>query len=117
MTPYRGQLAWSAQSLTQKNPGLEVQPANKIWLTSPRILEIADRGGGRSGIERRRFTYSAHIPDRRSGLERRSGEDRRSGFDRRSGIERRKAIPVKISGERRSGVDRRSSEERRTSFS
>ncbi|HDM10207.1 MAG TPA: hypothetical protein ENF92_06795 [Desulfobacteraceae bacterium] len=48
-----------------------------------------DKGGRRSGIDRREFSYSSHIPERRSGRERRSGKDRRSGFDRRSGHDRR----------------------------
>jgi len=34
-------------------------------------------GGRRSGIDRRRFSYTEHIPERRSGKERRSGFDRR----------------------------------------
>jgi len=34
-------------------------------------------GGRRSGIDRREFSYTAHIPERRSGNERRSGVDRR----------------------------------------
>jgi len=38
-----------------------------------------DNGGRRSGIERRRFSYSDHIPERRSGRDRRSGKDRRCG--------------------------------------
>jgi hypothetical protein len=29
-------------------------------------------GDKRSGIERRRFSYNAHIPERRSGLDRRT---------------------------------------------
>ena len=29
-------------------------------------------GDNRSGIERRRFSYDAHIPERRSGLDRRN---------------------------------------------
>jgi len=37
-----------------------------------------DNGGRRSGIERRRFQYAFHIPERRSGLDRRSGIDRRT---------------------------------------
>jgi len=36
-----------------------------------------DNGGRRSGVDRRNFTYSLHIPEKRSG------QDRRSGFDRR----------------------------------
>lgn len=40
-----------------------------------------DNGGRRTGIERRHFCYSAHIPERRSGNDRRSGKDRRSRAD------------------------------------
>ncbi|MFZ7125281.1 MAG: hypothetical protein ACOWWM_03890 [Desulfobacterales bacterium] len=40
----------------------------------------SDNGGRRSGIERRSYSYSGHIPERRSG------EDRRKDGDRRSGI-------------------------------
>ncbi|RLA99177.1 MAG: hypothetical protein DRG83_13450 [Deltaproteobacteria bacterium] len=50
---------------------------------------IRDNGGRRSGVDRRQFSYSKHIPERRTGIERRSGKDRRSGFDRRSGKDRR----------------------------
>ena len=42
-----------------------------------------DNGGRRSGIDRRLFSYSTHIPERRRTEERRSGLDRRSGQDRR----------------------------------
>ena len=38
---------------------------------------LPDNGGRRSVIERRQFSYSGHIPERRSGKERRSGNDRR----------------------------------------
>jgi len=38
---------------------------------------LHDNGGRRSGIERREFSYNAHIPERRSGKDRRSGLDRR----------------------------------------
>jgi len=48
-----------------------------------RELSVRDRGGRRSGIDRRQFSYDACIPERRSGLDRRSGEDRRSDMDRR----------------------------------
>ncbi len=43
-----------------------------------------DNGGRRSGIDRRQFSYSTHIPERRKGVERRAGLDRRSGRDRRT---------------------------------
>jgi hypothetical protein len=42
-----------------------------------------DNGGRRSGLTRREFSYSSHIPERRAAGERRSGYDRRSGTDRR----------------------------------
>ena len=34
---------------------------------------VSDNGGRRSGIESRQFSYSGHIPERRSGKERRAG--------------------------------------------
>jgi hypothetical protein len=36
-----------------------------------------DKGGRRSGSERRQLSYFIHIPERRSGKDRRSGVDRR----------------------------------------
>jgi len=36
-----------------------------------------DNSDRRSGVERRTFCYTLHIPERRSGTERRSGADRR----------------------------------------
>ena len=38
---------------------------------------IDDNGGRRLEIERRQFSYSEHIPERRSGKDRRSVADRR----------------------------------------
>ena len=38
---------------------------------------LLDNGGRRLGIARRQFSYTLHIPERRSGNERRSGLDRR----------------------------------------
>lgn len=38
---------------------------------------IVDNGTRRSDIERRQFSYSGHIPERRSVKDRRSGKDRR----------------------------------------
>jgi hypothetical protein len=35
-------------------------------------------GGRRQIKERRRFSYTFHIPERRSGKDRREGEDRRN---------------------------------------
>jgi hypothetical protein len=62
---------------------------------------LPGNGCRRTGIERRCFNYSAHIPERRSG------EDRRDGKDRRSGVDRRKANASGVVIERRDGKDRR----------
>ena len=51
-------------------------------------LRLPDNGGRRSGIERRRFQYTSHVPERRSGFDRRSGIDRRT-LERRKGVDRR----------------------------
>ena len=42
------------------------------------VNQIIDNGGRRTGIDRRRFSYDLHIPERRSGTERRDRVDRRS---------------------------------------
>jgi hypothetical protein len=36
-----------------------------------------DNGGRRSGGDRRIYSYTLHVPERRSGSDRREGEDRR----------------------------------------
>ena len=59
---------------------------------------LSDRGGRRLGIDRRRFTYTLHIPERRIGRERRRIKDRRGElshgmiFKRRKEEERRAAF-------------------------
>lgn len=40
-------------------------------------INIADNGGRRKNNDRRQFSYTCHIPERRSGSDRRAGEDRR----------------------------------------
>lgn len=40
-------------------------------------LTMLDNGGRRSGGDRRNYSYTLHIPERRSGKDRRSGGDRR----------------------------------------
>ena len=45
---------------------------NKIFL---------DNSGRRSGVDRRKFSYAVHIPERRSSIDRRKGLERRG--DRR----------------------------------
>ncbi len=58
------------------------------------INVVIDNGGRRSGIERRIFLYSIHIPELRSG------KDRRISIDRRNEVEH---ISINRStGERRS---------------
>ncbi|MDY7034590.1 MAG: hypothetical protein SV375_00290 [Thermodesulfobacteriota bacterium] len=53
---------------------------------------MSDNGGRRSGCDRRQFSYSDHIPERRVNDDRRSGMDRRAGSDRRCDTERRAAF-------------------------
>ena len=45
------------------------------------IPEITDRGGRRSGIERRKILIPGFNPDRRSGQDRRKSQERRSQYD------------------------------------
>jgi hypothetical protein len=40
-------------------------------------LVIIDNGGRRSGGDRRNYSYTLHIPERRKGKDRRNGTDRR----------------------------------------
>jgi hypothetical protein len=43
----------------------------------PVIQPTTDNGGRRSGLERRNFSYTVHVPERRSGTDRRAHDDRR----------------------------------------
>jgi hypothetical protein len=49
-------------------------------------LNMTDNGGRRNGSDRRYFTYTVHVPERRKGKERRRNKERRQGmrsvFDR-----------------------------------
>lgn len=89
-------------------------------------LPLIDCGGRRIGMERRSFSYSGHIPERRSGEDRRQAPDRRSGLDRRDARGRRKVaergafkehneIPQIVKDVNR-GFDRRSGRDRRVAF-
>jgi hypothetical protein len=40
-------------------------------------LAFVDSGDRRSGMDRRTFSYTCYIPERRLGAERRNGQDRR----------------------------------------
>ena len=62
---------------------------------------LRDNGGRRSGVDRRQFSYTDHIPERRAREDRRSRADRRCGEDRRTVNDRTLEI------NRRSGFDRR----------
>ena len=55
-------------------------------------LRAPDKGGRRSGVDRRQFAYSSYIPERRIEQGRRSGFDRRVSGDRRGGSDRRKTV-------------------------
>jgi len=84
-----------------------------VYLT----YDLGDNGGRRIGIERRRFSYAGHIPERRCGEDRRSGVDRRICVDRRSGMDRRVATDRRATEEkdRRETPSRRDAQERRVS--
>ena len=43
------------------------------------VLFERDNGGRRLGLERRKFSYDIHLPERRSNVIRRSSADRRNG--------------------------------------
>ena len=54
-----------------------------------------DNGGKRSGVDRRQFSYSSHIPERRSNKDRRGGFDRRKARDSNfKGRERREFLYI-----------------------
>ena len=82
-------------------------------------MALIDNGGRRLGVDSREFSYTDHIPDRRTDNERRSGIDRRSGLERRSGNDRRsgEVTKIKLAEDKRKGKDRRNSLERRAAFS
>ena len=52
-------------------------------------FKLADNGGTRTGIDRRKFHYTAHIPEKRSGMDRRKRFDRRNLMAQRRKSERR----------------------------
>jgi len=78
------------------------------------VLNLRDNGGRRSGIERRRFSYADHIPERRSGNDRRATPDRRREEDRRNGADRRTGESNVIHMKRYRKEDRRSFNDRRS---
>ena len=50
---------------------------------------IKDNGESRIGLERRQFSYTAHIPERRSGRDRRKSLERRKAIHRMRRPDRR----------------------------
>jgi len=80
-------------------------------------VALVDNGGRRSGFDRRQFSYTNHIPERRSDLEldRRALPDRRRLVDRRHHAERRTSKSGWESFKNRMGLDcRRKKQERRS---
>ena len=54
------------------------------------IAALIDNGGRRAGFDRRQFSYTDHIPDRRGTRDRRTGIDRRDlGVEQRNQTDRR----------------------------
>ena len=47
------------------------------------LIAFIDNGGTRSGAERRRFSETAHMPERRLRYDRRSGADRRGSLNKK----------------------------------
>ena len=82
------------------------------------MLNLIDNGGRRLGIDSREFSYTNHVPNRRTQWDRRSGVDRRGGLERRQGTDRRsgEVIFKKIQrpeNDLREGIDRRNGIDRR----
>ena len=75
-------------------------------------IALIDNGGRRLGVDRRQFSYTAYIPNKRLGDDRRASLDRRDKIDRRNG----KVIMLKNGKDLREGKDRRSNIERRATF-
>jgi hypothetical protein len=71
----------------RKSPGSRIHSVKD----KDRELNMADNGGTRLGTDRRKFQYTACIPEKRSG------RDRRKGFDRRSPIARRRKSERRVS--------------------
>ena len=84
-------------------------------------LALIDNGGRRLGLDRRQFSYTDHIPNRRLNGDRRGEVDRRSALERRNNGDRRSGeiILKKITrpeNDLREEMDRRSGADRRFVF-
>jgi hypothetical protein len=85
------------------------------------ILNLIDNGGRRTGIQRREFSYTNHVPNRRTEGDRRSGVDHRSGSERRDDTGRRSGKIIfkktkRPENDLRDGINRRSGLDRRAAF-
>jgi hypothetical protein len=67
--------------------------------------------------DKQQISYSAHIFERRSGMDRRRISDRRGDPESRSLVSKQKVTEITVGRERRSGVERRNSSERRVAIS
>jgi hypothetical protein len=76
------------QGKLQFNPATETRALYDLKME----FKLADNGGTRTGMDRRKFNYTAHIPEKRSGIDRRRGFDRRRLVIRRIGVERRSIL-------------------------
>lgn len=56
---------------------MTTQERSTSWRKLVDLTLLMDNGGRRLGFERRLFSYTEHIPERRFGEERRCGMDRR----------------------------------------
>ena len=84
-------------------------------------LGLIDTGGRRTGIDRRDFSYTNYLPNRRVEEDRRRSVDRRSGLERRNDSDRRNAKTIfkkiqRPENDLRERTHRRSGLNRRATF-
>ena len=84
-------------------------------------LALIDNGGRRLGLDRRQFSYTDHIPNRRLNGDRRKRDDRRSALDRRNDEDRRSGEMIfkkieRAENDLREEMDRRNGSDRRAIF-
>ena len=84
-------------------------------------MVLKDNGGRRLGIESREFSYTNHVPNKRTQEDRRSDIDRRCGLERRQGTDRRSGEVIlkkilRLENDLREEIGRRSGIERRLAF-
>ena len=61
--------------------GLEILNRKRSEKDVKIAFSLSDNGGRRLNPSRRKFSYDAHIPERRSGKEQRNGKDRRNEIE------------------------------------